>query len=112
MRTTLKLQTTTNMARKLKPIHPGEVLMEDFLKPLALSEYFLAKNIAVSPRRINEIVGGTRAVTADTALRLGKFFGTSPHFWLALQAQYELAVQQDALGGTLKRHVKTLRTAQ
>ena len=73
---------------------------------------FLAKNISVSPRRINEIVRGTRAVTADTALRFGKFFGTSPHFWLALQAQYELAIQQDALGRTLQRHVKTLKTAQ
>mgnify|MGYP001573386748 FL=1 len=112
MTSRLRIITKLCMARKLKPTHTGEVLIEDFLKPLGLSEYFLAKNISVSPRRINEIVRGTRAVTADTALRFGKFFGTSPHFWLALQAQYELAIQQDALGRTLQRHVKTLKTAQ
>ncbi len=76
--------------KKLPPVHPGEVLLEEFLNPLEISQYRLSKDIAVPPRRINEIVQGKRAVTADTALRLARYFGTSEKFWLNLQAQYDL----------------------
>jgi len=86
---------------KLKPIHPGEVLMEEFLTPLKVSQYRLAKDISVPAIRINEIVHGKRAVSADTALRLGKYFGTSASFWLNLQSHYELEVQSDKLGKKL-----------
>jgi addiction module HigA family antidote len=93
------------MAKKLPPVHPGEVLLEEFLVPLGLSQYRLAKDTAVPPRRINEIVHGKRAVTADTALRLARFFGTSERFWLNLQAQYDLEVAKDRLGGRLEKEV-------
>jgi addiction module HigA family antidote len=93
------------------PIHPGEVLLEDFLKPLGLSQYRLAKATSVPPRRINEIVHGKRAITADTALRLARFFGTSEHFWLNLQTHFELEVQRDLLGKTLERDVEVLAQA-
>lgn len=93
------------MARKLPPIHPGEVLLADFLEPLGLSQYRLARDISVPPRRINEIVHGTRAVTADTALRLGRYFGTSPEFWLNLQSRHDLEVEQDRLGARLRSEV-------
>ena len=73
--------------KQLPPIHPGEILMEEFLEPMGISQYRLAKDISVSPRRINEIVHGKRAITADTALRLGRFFGMSPQFWLNLQTR-------------------------
>ncbi len=80
------------MAKKLPPVHPGEILLEDFLKPLGVSQYRLAKSLSVPPRRINEIVLGKRAVTADTALRLARFFETSDRFWLNLQAAYDLDI--------------------
>ena len=100
------------MAKKVqKPIHPGEVLLEDFLAPMELSQYRLARGISVPPRRINEIVHGKRAITADTALRLARFFGTSEQFWLALQNRYDLEVQRDRLGGTLRRDVEVLARA-
>lgn len=83
--------------KKMAPLHPGEVLQEEFLLPLEISQYRLAKSIDVSPRRINEIVHGQRAVTADTALRFGKYFNMSPQFWLGLQMDYELDVAQDEL---------------
>jgi addiction module HigA family antidote len=88
--------------RKLQPIHPGEILSEEFLKPLGLSEYRLAKDIDVPPRRINEIVHGTRSVSADTALRLGKYFSTSPQFWLNLQSHYDLELESEKLEKELK----------
>lgn len=80
---------------KLDPIHPGEVLFEEFLRPLGISQYRLAQEVHVPPRRINEIVQGKRAVSADTALRLGKYFGTSARFWLNLQTQYDLDIQEE-----------------
>ncbi len=94
------------MATKLlPPVHPGEVLFEEFLKPMGISQYRLAKDISVPPRRINEIVHRTRAVTADTALRLSRYFGTSDRFWLALQAAYDLDVVRDRLGDRLEAEV-------
>ena len=90
---------------KLSPVHPGEVLLEEFLKPLELSQYRLAKDISVPPRRINEVVHGTRAVSANTALRLSRYFGLSERFWLNLQAQYDLDVERDRLGDRLEREV-------
>ncbi len=89
----------------LAPIHPGEVLLEEFLEPMGISQYRLAKDISVSPRRINEIVHGKRAVTADTALRLSRYFGTSDRFWLNLQAGYDLDVVRDRLGDRLESEV-------
>ncbi|HEY2509064.1 MAG TPA: HigA family addiction module antitoxin [Streptosporangiaceae bacterium] len=83
------------------PVHPGEILYEEFLAPLSLSQYQLAKEINVPARRINEIVHGQRRITADTALRLARFFGTSERFWLNLQARYDLEVEKDRLGDTL-----------
>jgi len=94
--------------QKLAPVHPGEVLREEFLRPLRLSQYRLAKDVSVPARRINEIVRGTRAVTADTALRLARYFGTSERFWMNLQARYDLEVQKDRLGGRLQREVQVL----
>ncbi|HYW08212.1 MAG TPA: HigA family addiction module antitoxin [Longimicrobium sp.] len=90
---------------KLVPIHPGEVLLEDFLHPLGLSQYRLARDLSVPPRRINEIVHGKRAVTADTALRLARFFGTSEQFWLNMQSRYDLEVERDRLGDRLETEV-------
>jgi len=95
--------------KKIKPIHPGEILMEEFLIPLKITQYRLSKDIAVSPRRVNEIAHGTRAITADTALRLGKYFGVSPQFWLNLQSRYELEIQSEALSAVLKHKVKALQ---
>jgi addiction module HigA family antidote len=94
--------------RKLAPVHPGEVLIEEFLKPMGLSQNRLALSIGVHPRRINEIALGKRAVTADTALRLAKYFGTSAKFWLGLQADYDLDVAEDQLGNRLDREVRAL----
>lgn len=94
------------MKKKLHPVHPGEVLLEEFLKPMGISQNRLAINIGVPARRINEIVLGKRSITADTALRLAKFFGTSAEFWLGLQAQYDLDVTAEALGDRLEREVK------
>ena len=98
-------------ARKLKPIHPGEVLAADFLEPLGLSQYRLARDLSVAPRRINEIVHGTRAISADTALRLARYFGTSERFWLNLQARYDLEVERDHLGARLAKEVRILARA-
>ena len=91
---------------KLRPIHPGEVLLEEFLKPIGMSQNRLALNIGVPPRRINEIVLEKRRITADTALRLAKFFGASAEFWLGLQSQYDLDVTADELGERLEKEVK------
>lgn len=99
------------MARKLAPIHPGDILMTEFLEPFGLSQYRLAQDLSVAPRRINEIVHGTRAVTADTALRLGRYFGTSPQFWMNLQSRYDLEVEQDKLGARLAKEVSVLARA-
>ncbi len=97
------------MTKKLDPIHPGEILLEEFLKPLDLSQYRLAKEISVPPRRINEIVHGKRAVSADTALRLSRFFGTTDRFWLNIQAGYDLEVEKDRLGKRLEKEVRIFR---
>jgi addiction module HigA family antidote len=94
------------MADKLSPIHPGEVLLEEFIKPMDLSQNRLAIDIGVDARRINEIVLGKRSITADTALRLARFFGNSPQFWLGLQTQYDLDVTEDQLGKRLDREVR------
>lgn len=99
------------MLKKLDPIHPGEVLLEEFLSPLKLSQYRLAHGISVPPRRINEIVHGKRAVTADTALRLARFFGTTAQFWLNLQAHYDLEHERDRLGARLDAEVEVLVAA-
>jgi addiction module HigA family antidote len=93
------------MAKKLEPIHPGEILLEEFLKPLEISQYRLAKDINVSPRRINEIVHGKRSVSADTALRLARYFGTTDRFWLNLQTRYDLEIEKDRLGKRLYKEV-------
>jgi addiction module HigA family antidote len=98
--------------RKLSPIHPGEVLQADFLEPLALSQYRLAQDLSVPPRRINEIVHGKRAISADTALRLARFFGTTDRFWLNLQARFDLEVQRDVLGARLAKEVRVLDRAR
>jgi addiction module HigA family antidote len=90
---------------KLPPVHPGEVLLKEFLKPLHISQYRLAKSMSVPPRRVNEIVLGKRSVSADTALRLGRYFGTSEEFWLNLQTQYDLDVEKDRLGVRLEAEV-------
>ena len=94
------------MTEKLKPVHPGEVLLEEFLKPMELSQNRLALEIGVPPRRINEIVHGQRAITADTALRLSRYFGQSERFWLNLQTRYDLEVEKDRLEGRLEKEVK------
>ena len=93
------------MAAKLAPIHPGEVLLEDFLKPLSLSQYRLPHDIGVPARRINEIVLGKRSISADTALRLSRYFRNTARFWLNLQSRYDLEVEQDRLGDRLDREV-------
>jgi addiction module HigA family antidote len=93
---------------KVPPVHPGEILLEELLKPLGISQYRLAKEISVPPRRINEIVHGTRAITADTALRLARYFGTSERFWLNLQTHYDLEIEKDRLGKRLEREVKAM----
>ncbi|MDY6952106.1 MAG: HigA family addiction module antitoxin [Thermodesulfobacteriota bacterium] len=94
--------------KTLPPIHPGDILMEEFLQPMAISQYRLAKDISVPPRRINEIVHGKRSITADTALRLGRFFGMSPQFWLNLQTRYDLEVTEDLLEDRLDDEVHAL----
>ena len=91
----------------LAPVHPGGVLLEEFLEPMGISQYRLAKDISVPPRRINVIVHGMRAVTADTALRLARYFGTSDRVWLNLQTSYDLDVQRDKLGDRLEAEVLT-----
>ncbi len=94
--------------KKIKPVHPGKILLEEFLKPMGISQYRLAKDINVPPRRINEIVLGKRAITADTALRLSRYFGLSERFWLNLQMRYNLEVEKDRLKNRLDKEVVKL----
>jgi addiction module HigA family antidote len=99
------------MSKKMKPIHPGEILLEEFLLPMELSQYRLAKDINVPARRINEIVHGNRAITADTALRLARYFGMTEQFWMNLQTRYDLEVEKDRLGSRLDDEVQQARAA-
>ncbi len=94
--------------RELEPIHPGEILLEEFLNPMEISQYRLAKDISVDPRRINEIVHGKRSISADTAFRLGHFFGISPQFWLNLQSHYDLELLDMQSGDQILNEVKVL----
>lgn len=94
--------------KKVPPVHPGEILIDEFLSPLEISQYRLAKDIGVPPRRINEIVHGKRSVTADTALRLARYFGTSEPFWMNLQSHYDLELEKDRLGHDLETQVAVL----
>ena len=96
----------SEMNRKFAPVHPGEILLDEFLNPMGITHYQLAKDINVPPRRINEIVHGKRAISADTALRLSRYFGMSENFWMNLQAHYDLEVQKDKLAGRLEREVR------
>jgi addiction module HigA family antidote len=98
--------------KKLPPVHPGEVLLEDFMKPLGLTQYRLAKDLGVPRLRISQIVRGQRAVTTDTAMRLARYLGTSAEIWLRLQAQYDLEVAQAQLAPRIKKEVKILETVQ
>lgn len=95
----------------LPPIHPGEILLEEFLEPMEITQYRLAKDIGVPARRINEIVLGKRRITADTALRLSRYFGLSERFWMNLQARYDLEVEKDRLAGRLEQEVKVFAPA-
>ena len=103
--------TRRRVLRRLAPVHPGEILQAEFLEPLGLTQYRLAKSLHVPARRINEIVHGTRAVSADTALRLARFFGNSELFWLNLQTAYDLDIERDRLGARLAREVAVFRKA-
>jgi addiction module HigA family antidote len=94
--------------KEIDPIHPGEILFEEFLKPLAISQYKLAKDISVPARRINEIVQGKRSISPDTALRLSRYFGLSERFWLNLQSRYDLEVEKDKFDGRIEQEVKVL----
>lgn len=91
--------------KRLPPVHPGEILLEEFLLPMGISQYRLARDISVPPRRINEIVHGKRSISADTALRLSRFFSTTERFWLNLQNQFDLDVERDRLGDRLEKQV-------
>jgi len=95
-------------AKKLPPVHPGEILQLEFLEPFGLSQYRLAKEIHVSPRRINEIVKGTRSITANTALRLARYFATSERFWLNLQSHFDLETERDRVGKSLQKEIRVL----
>ena len=95
--------------KRMAPIHPGEILLKEFLEPMGISQYRLAKDISVPPRRINEIVHGKRSISANTALRLSCYFGTSDRFWLNLQTRYDLEIERDRLGGRLAREVAVLQ---
>ena len=97
--------------KQLPSIHPGEILMEEFLKPLGISQYRVSHDISVPARRINEIVHGLRSISADTALRLGRYFGIEPQFWLNLQSHYDLEAQAGKLDGKLQKEVKVLKAA-
>ncbi len=94
--------------KKMAPVHPGEILDIEFLQPMGITQYRLAKGISVSPRRINEIIKGSRSVTANTALRLARFFGTSDRFWLNLQSSYDLETERDRLGNALDSEVQAI----
>lgn len=98
-------------AQRVPPIHPGEILLAEFLEPLGLSQYRLAHDISVSPRRINEIVHGIRAISADTSLRFARYFGTTDRFWLNLQTKFDLERERDRLGSRLKDEVRVLKRA-
>ena len=100
------------MTKRIPPVHPGEVLRLDFLEPMGVSQYRLAKGMGVPPRRVNEIVLGKRAITADTALRLGRFFGMEAEFWMNLQALFDLESARDQLGTRLVREVTPMRPAR
>jgi addiction module HigA family antidote len=100
------------MDDRLPPVHPGEVLFEDFMKPIGLSQYRVAKDIGVSAMRISQIIKGKRSVTADTAMRLARYFGTSPDVWLRLQARYDLEVAQLEYGNRIEQEVKVLDQSQ
>lgn len=97
--------------KRLPPVHPGEVLLEDFMKPLGLSQYRVAKDIGVSPIRISQIIHGKRVITADMAIRSSRYLGTSPEVWLRLQARYDLEVAQEQIGERIKKEVRTLDVA-
>jgi addiction module HigA family antidote len=97
--------------QKLPPIHPGEILLEEFLKPMGISQYRLAKDISVPARRINEVVHGTRAISPDTALRLSRYFGLSERFWINLQARYNLEMEKDRLKDRLDKEVRVYAMA-
>jgi addiction module HigA family antidote len=99
------------MAARIAPIHPGEILLTEFLEPLGLSQDRVAQDLSVPPRRINEIVHGKRAITADTALRLGRHFGMSPQFWLNLQSRFDLELERDRLGARLGAEVSVYAAA-
>ena len=103
---------TKRNTRSAYTIHPGEILAEEFLKPLGVTQYRLARSIGVSPRRVNEIARGTRSITADTALRFARFFGTTAYFWLNLQTRHDLAVSTRKLDSLLKRVVLPLHTLE
>jgi len=111
-RSSTTTESSPSRADRLPPVHPGEVLLEEFLKPMNITQYRLAKDITVPPRRINEIVLRKRAITADTALRLGRYFGTSEQFWLNLQTEYDLDVERDRLGNRLESEVIELRATR
>ena len=98
------------MGKRMKPVHPGEILLEEFLKPMGISQYRLAKDIGVQPTRINQIVKGKSGISASTALRLGRYFQMSAQFWVNLQASYELEIARDKLRGRLEKEV-TIRVA-
>ena len=98
-------------ARRIKPVHPGEILLEEFLKPMGISQNRLSLDIGVPPRRINEIVLGKRRITADTALRLGRYFNMASQFWLGLQMDYDLDIEEDKLAGRLRREVHMYKAA-
>ena len=97
--------------KKLSPIHPGEILLEEFLEPMGISQYRLAKEIHVSPRRINEIIHGKRGISPDTALRLSRFFGTSERFWINLQARYDIEMAKRKIGTHLQADIRPLKSA-
>jgi addiction module HigA family antidote len=101
--------TTRKRSRAQPPIHPGEILDEEFLKPLGITQYRLAKDISVPPRRINEIVHGLRGISADTALRLARYFRTSEEFWMSLQAHHDLQVERERLRDRLRKEVAVLK---
>lgn len=99
------------MPRMINPVHPGEILLAEFLEPMGISQYRLAKDLKVPARRINEIVHGKRAISADTALRLSRYFGMTESFWMNLQARYDLEVEKDRLGRRLEDEVQPIRAA-
>ena len=105
----LSITTSERLMAKLKPIHPGEILSEEFLVPMKISQTRLARDLGVPFRRVNEICGGKRAITADTALRLARFFGMSADYWMTLQSRFELHMAEDRAAGRLKQEVRPFR---